>query len=337
MRAVVITKPGPPEVLELVNVADPASPKANEVLIKVAYSGINRPDILQRKGYYPAPEGVPATIPGLEVSGTIVACGSFVKRFKVGDKVCALIAGGGYAEYVLADEGSCLPLTFAEPLDEELALQYGAAIPETVFTVWHNVFQLGNLQSNERLLVHGGSGGIGTTAIQLARLHGAEVYATARDKQRCAKCEALGANQALPYTEQDFSEVWSNATDPQGESLKMDVILDSIGGDYFRKNLDLLAVGGRLVQINSTKGRRVELDLLELMQKRFHLTGSTLRARDLSFKRSLRDAIEEQVWPWVSRREFVPVIDQILPADQVVQAHQLLESGSVFGKLLLAW
>lgn len=359
MKCLVITRSGGPEVLELQERPVPV-PAADQVLIRVRFSGINRPDIFQRKGNYPAPAGVVPDIPGLEVSGVVVACGAEVISWKPGDRVCALLAGGGYAEYALAHQGHCLPLEHINKLrvgggdrkDDvggdgsvsgisdssvevtdgsggEISDESGAALPETLFTVWHNVFQSRTLRPGHKLLVHGGSGGIGTTAIQLARLFGIQVYTTAGSDDRCRLCEELGAEECVNYRSRDFAEHWSG--------LSVDMVLDIIGGDYFAKNLRLLAPGGRLVQINCIGGRKVELDLLRLMQHRHQITGSTLRSRDNPVKEEIRDSILQRVWPLVGTGQFNPVIDRILPFEAASEAHHLLESGQVFGKLLLKW
>jgi len=329
MKCVVITRAGDPEVLELQERPMPV-PAEDQVLIRVHYSGINRPDIFQRKGHYPAPPGAPPDIPGLEVSGEIVACGPLVSQWEPGQKVCALLSGGGYAEYVLTHQGQCLPL------DSGINFEAGAALPEALFTVWHNVFQSGpnnphshTLKEGDNFLVHGGSGGIGTTSIQLATLLGINVYTTAGSDERCRNCEELGAVECVNYLKQNFAEHW--------QDLKMHTILDIIGGEYFNKNLQLLAPDGRLVQINCTGGRKVELDLLRLMQQRHLITGSTLRARDHKVKEEIRDSILQRAWPLVSGGQLQPVIHQIIPFDAASEAHHLLESGSVFGKLLLKW
>ena len=322
MKAVVIVEPGGPEVLTLQESPMPVV-GAQQVLVQVRFSGINRPDLFQRKGNYPAPKGAPQDIPGLEMAGEVVACGERVTRWKPGDRVCALLAGGGYAEFVAVHAGHCLPLP------EEVSDVDGAALPETLFTVWHNVFQRGELKRGQRLLVHGGSGGIGSMAIQLGHLKGAVVFTTAGSDERAKRCEELGAAETLNYKRVDFASEWADQ--------KMDVILDSIGGEYFEKNLSLLKDDGYLVQINATLGRKVELDLLRLMQHRFHLTGSTLRARDDAFKSALRQEIEQRAWPLVSAGQLKPVIHEVLPADRAADAHRMLESGEVFGKLLIQW
>lgn len=350
MNAFVIQSHGGPEVLVCEERPVPV-PGPHEVLICVHYSGINRPDVFQRKGNYAAPTGVVADIPGLEVSGRVEAVGTKVLRWKAGDWVCALLGGGGYAAYAVADEGQCLPLHVAAEAETGVAsyssgfpdldlLVAAGALPETLFTVWHNAFQRGGLQSGptagqfsgQRLLVHGGSGGIGTLAIRLGHLLGVEVYTTAGTDERCRRCIELGATDAVNYRKVDFAKHWSE--------VPMDVILDSIGGDYFEKNLSLLRDDGSLVQINSTGGRKVELNLLQLMQRRFRITGSTLRARDPAFKKALRDEVEREIWPLFTQGQLRPVIHAVFPAADplaAAEAHRLLESGEVFGKLLLSW
>lgn len=321
MKAVVITQFGGPEVLAVQERPMPV-PEVGQVLLQVHAAGINRPDVFQRKGNYPAPPGTTADIPGLEVAGIVHAVGAGVSRWRVGDRVCALLPGGGYATYALAEEGHCLPIP------EGVSFAEAACVPETVFTVWHNVFQRGQLQAGEGLLVHGGSGGIGTTAIQLATLLGARVYTTAGTDGKCEACLRLGATRSINYRTADF------ATELAGE--RIDVVLDSIGGDYFEKNFDLLAPDGRLVYINATQGRKATLNLVKLMQKRILLTGSTLRARDNAFKTALCQAIEREVLPlWASGR-FKPVVHRVWDYTQAADAHRLLESGEVFGKLVLS-
>lgn len=321
MKAVVITQFGGPEVLAVQERPMPV-PEVGQVLLQVHAAGINRPDVFQRKGNYPAPPGTTADIPGLEVAGIVHAVGAGVSRWRVGDRVCALLPGGGYATYALAEEGHCLPIP------EGVSFAEAACVPETVFTVWHNVFQRGQLQAGEGLLVHGGSGGIGTTAIQLATLLGARVYTTAGTDDKCEACLRLGATRGVNYRTADF------ATELAGE--RIDVVLDSIGGDYFEKNFDLLAPDGRLVYINATQGRKATLNLVKLMQKRILLTGSTLRARDNAFKTALCQAIQRVVLPlWASGR-FKPVVHRAWDYTQAADAHRLLESGEVFGKLVLS-
>ncbi|SFC67601.1 putative NAD(P)H quinone oxidoreductase, PIG3 family [Parapedobacter composti] len=320
MNAAVITAYGAPEHL-LVQQRPVPVPAAHEVLIQVRAAGINRPDIFQRKGKYPAPPGVVQDIPGLEVAGVVEACGPEVRRWKPGDKVCALVAGGGYAEYVAADASVCLPIP--EPLDFAAA----ACLPETVFTVWHNVFQRGLLQPGEALLVQGGSGGIGTTAIQLAAAFGATVYATAGSDEKCERCEQLGAAVCVNYKTQDFAEVLAGS--------RIDVILDSIGAPYMERHIALLAAEGRLVFINAVGGRQVPVDVMALMQRRLTLTGSTLRGRDMAFKGALRETVEREVWPLVASGVFKPVIHRAFPLAEAHRAHELMESGDFMGKLVL--
>lgn len=320
MQAIIITEYGSADKLKLAQRPIPI-PSANQVLVKVHAAGINRPDIFQRKGKYPAPRGVVQDIPGLEVAGIVEACGSNVIRWMPGDKVCALVAGGGYAEYVAVDASHCLPVPHA------LSLVEAASLPEAVFTVWHNVFQCGRLVNGERFLVHGGSGGIGTTAIQLANLMGATVYATAGSPEKCKACERLGAIAGINYKEADFAQ--------QLAGNRVDVILDSIGVPYFEKNISLLAEGGRLVFINAVGGKSAMLDIMALMQRRLTLTGSTLRGRDNTFKGNLREAVERHVWPLVETGAFKPVVYRSFPLSAAALAHERMESGDFIGKLVL--
>lgn len=320
MKAVAITRPGEPEVLQVLERALPVCAE-NEVLIKVVAAGINWPDVMQRKGLYPAPAGALADIPGMEVSGIIETCGSQVSRWVAGDAVCVLISGGGYAEYVVADAEVCLPVPDGWSFEE------AASLPETVFTVWQNVFQRGKLLKNEHFLVHGGSSGIGITAIQLAAAMGAKVYATAGTAEKCAVCEQLGAELCVNYKLADFADVLSH--------LKFDVILDMIGGDYMGKNIGLLNDDGRLVFINAMKGSKVEIDILQIMKKRLIITGSMLRGRDISFKAALAKEIELKVWPLLRNKTFKPVIFKVLPLEKAAEAHAILESSKHIGKIVL--
>jgi len=320
MQAVAITKTGDAGQLVVQQRAVP-TPGSGEVLIRVYAAGVNRPDVFQRKGKYPAPAGVVADIPGLEIAGVIEACGSDGLRWKPGDRVCALLPGGGYAQYAVVDASHCLPIP------EGLDFTAAACLPETVFTVWHNVMQRGKLQAGETLLVQGGSGGIGTTAIQLATLIGATVYATAGSREKCAFCEQLGATACVNYKEQDFAE--------QLADIPFDVILDSIGAPYFEKHISLLADEGRLIFINAAGGRAAQLDIMRLMQRRLTLSGSTLRARDRQFKSALRESVEREVWPWVTSGAFKPVVDQVFPLAEAAHAHEVMESGAFIGKLVL--
>lgn len=322
MKAVVITEFGGPEVLAVQSREVP-EPALGQLLLEVHAAGINRPDVFQRKGKYPAPAGVAPDIPGLEVAGIVRAVGDGNSRFRVGDRVCALLSGGGYAEYAIAEDNHCLPIP------DGVSFAEAACIPETVFTVWHNLFQRGQLTAGEGVLIHGGSGGIGTTAIQLARLLGARVFTTAGMDEKCEACERLGAARGINYRTFDF------ATELAAE--RIDVVLDSIGGDYFEKNIGLLAPEGRLVYINAVQGRTVSLNLLTLMQKRIVLTGSTLRARDRGFKTALRNAVEASVWPLWASREFRPVVHRAFDYTEAAESHRLLESGEVFGKLVLTF
>ncbi|GGH55310.1 NAD(P)H-quinone oxidoreductase [Dyadobacter endophyticus] len=324
MKAIVITKPGGPEVLEIHESETPA-PAASEVLIKVYAAGVNRPDVFQRKGNYPPPPGAPQDVPGLEVAGVIAQTGADVTGWKPGERVCALLAGGGYAEYTLAQAAHCLPIP--EGFDNIQA----ASLPETVFTVWHNVFQRGRLQAGERFLVHGGSSGIGITAIQLAKAFGAKVFTTAGSDEKCAACEALGADISINYKTSDFEE----ALREQGA----DVILDMVGGDYIPKNLRLLREEGRLVFINTMKGSKVkgadEADFGLIMRKRLTVTGSTLRNRDHAFKAALTSDIQKYVWPVLEKGLFKPVIAQTFPLAAAAEAHTLMETSDHIGKIIL--
>jgi NADPH:quinone reductase len=322
MIAVEIREPGPPDVLQGAERPMPQL-RPGEVLIRVEAAGVNRPDIMQRLGKYPPPPGA-SDIPGLEVSGEIVdVCET--ARWKVGDRVCALVAGGGYAEYCAAPARQCLPLPSG--MDAVSA----AAVPETFFTVWTNVFQRGRLQPGERLLVHGGTSGIGTTAIQLGKAFGATVMATAGTDEKCAVCRDLGAELAINYKSQDFVDAIREATGGRG----MDVILDIVGGDYLPRNIQCLALGGRLVQIGLIGGSRAQLDLRAILQKRLTLTGSTLRARTVEEKGELARDVEAHVWPLLSSGAVKPVIHATFPLARAADAHVLLESGEVIGKLVL--
>lgn len=323
MRAVEIGQPGPPDVLRLVERPLPA-PAVGEVLVRVEAAGVNRPDIMQRLGKYPPPPGA-SDLPGLEIAGTVVALGEGVRRWREGDRLCALVAGGGYAEYCAAPEVQCLPLP---PL---LTSQQGAAIPETFFTVWTNLFQRGRLQPGERVLIHGGTSGIGTTAIQLARAFGADVYATAGSDPKCAACERLGA-RTVNYRTADFVEAVRSMTAGRG----VDVILDIVGGDYLPRNLDLLAMHGRLVQIGLLGGSRASINLAVLMQRRLTLTGSTLRARTVEEKGAIAQELEQHVWPLLATGSVAPIVDRVLPLPHAAEAHRALEAGEVIGKIVLS-
>ena len=317
-----ITQPGGPEVLQATSRDMPVLTDS-QVLIKVAAAGVNRPDVFQRMGFYPPPPGV-TDIPGLEASGTIVAVGSAVQRWKVGDQVCALLSGGGYAEYAVADEAICLPIP------EGLSLTDAAALPETCFTVWHNLFERAELQAGEWLLVHGGSSGIGTTAIQMASAMGIKVIATAGSDEKCAACEKLGAVKAINYREQDFVQACQEIT-----GTGVNVILDMVGGDYVQQNFAACAPKARIVNIAFLRGSKVEVDLLPLMLKQLVLTGSTLRAQPIENKARIAAGVESQVWPLIAQGKFKPVINSIYPLAQASDAHALMESNQHIGKLLL--
>ncbi len=320
MRAIeVIT-----QSLQLSECPHPQDPAAHQVLIKVMAAGVNRPDLMQRQGLYPPPSGA-SPILGLEVAGVIEAVGVQVSEFRIGDKVCALVTGGGYAEYCLASAGCCLPI----PQGFSFAL--AAALPETLFTVWSNVFQRGRLLPGESLLLHGGGSGIGTMAIQLAKAMGSPVYITAGSNEKCRRCLELGASAAINYREQDFVASILDITRDQGVNL----ILDMIGGEYCPRNLKCLAVEGRLVQIAIQQGGRVEINLWPLMAKRQTITGSTLRARDDEFKVGLARQLRAQVWPLLENGQIIPVIDSVFPLADVELAHARMETNQHFGKIVL--
>ena len=311
---------GSDQPLTLAVVARP-EPGRGEVLIRVAAAGVNRPDLMQRAGLYPPPPGAPETL-GLEVSGVIESVGAGVTRWHEGDEVCALLAGGGYATHAIAQEGSVLPVPKGVSLIE------AAALPETVFTVWANVFEAGALKPNETLLVHGGASGIGTTAIQMARAHGARVFATAGDDAKVKLCEKLGAARGINYRTEDFETVLRD----EGGA---DVVLDMVGGPYVQKNLDLLNDRGRCVMIAFLKGPHAELNLMRLMLKRLTLTGSTLRSRSVEEKARIASEVERVVWPWIAAGKVKPVIDNTFPLAEAEQAHARLQSGAHAGKIIL--
>ncbi|HXS55315.1 MAG TPA: NAD(P)H-quinone oxidoreductase [Hanamia sp.] len=320
MKAIAITSPGAPGVLEFVDRPTPV-PAKNEVLIHVKAAGVNRPDIAQRKGSYPPPPGAPVDLPGLEVAGIVEVCGPDVRRWKKGDKVCALLAGGGYAEFTVVDAGQCLSMPHG------LSYVEAASLPETVFTVWNNVFQRGALKPGENFLVQGGSSGIGITAIQLAKAFGATVFATAGSAEKCAACTSLGADECINYKEEDFEMAL--------ESKGVDVVLDMIGGDYVAKEIRLLHADGRLVFINSMKGNKVELNITDIMRKRLIIAGSTLRNRDILFKTALAAEVEAHVWPLIKSGKFKPVIYKTFSMQHAAKAHELMESSSHIGKIIL--
>jgi len=323
MKAVVIEGKGGPEVLQLRDVAVP-QPGKGEVLIKVTAAGVNRPDVLQRQGNYPAPKGH-SELPGLEVSGVVAALGEGVERLSIGDPVLALVAGGGYAEYTVAPEVCCI----RKP--DTLSFIDAAAIPETFFTVWHNVFERGELKAGETFLVHGGTGGIGVTAIQLAKAFGATVFTTVGSDEKCAAARALGADVAINYRTQDFSEVVKSETGKRG----VDVILDMVGGDYIEKNIRALSDDGRLVNIAFQKGSTATIDFMRVMLKRLTITGSTLRIRTNDVKGRIAQAIEEKVMPLVAAGSIKVPIDGTYPLAQAAKAHERMETSAHIGKIVL--
>jgi NADPH2:quinone reductase len=326
MKAVVITHPGGPEVLKLEEKPTPGF-APNEVLVKVAAAGINRPDVFQRKGNYPPPKGAPQNIPGLEIAGTVVELGANVTRWKVGDKVCALVMGGGYAEYCNVPEGQCLPVP------DNLSMTEAASLPETFFTVWTNVFDRAKLQPGESLLVHGGSSGIGVSAIQMAKALGSTVYVTAGSHAKCKFCQDLGATKAINYKTENFSEVIQQLTNSRG----VNVILDMIGGDYAPGNIQALAEEGRLVIINTMKGKDVQIDLSQVMRKRLIITGSMLRSREIEFKSAVARNLEKHIWPLLASGKIKPIIHSVFSAENAAEAHQLMESNDHMGKIVLSF
>lgn len=324
MTAIEITKPGDPDVLKPVTRPMP-SPGAGEVLIQVAAAGVNRPDVFQRKGNYPPPPGA-SDIPGLEVAGEIVAVGPGVQALKVGDSVCALVAGGGYATYCVAPEPQCLPVP------KDFSMEEAAALPETFFTVWHNLFERGHLKAGETVLIHGGSSGIGTTAIQLARAFGAkDIFATAGSAEKCAACEKLGATLGINYKTDDFVAAVKIATGGRG----VDVVLDMVAGDYLQKNLDLLAMEGRLIIIAFLRGSKAEVDFNPILRKRLTITGSGLRPRPVAEKGAIAAGLRREVWPLLDQGKVKPQIDRIFPLADAAAAHKLMESSQHIGKIVL--
>lgn len=323
MPAVEISAPGAPEVLRVVTRPCPR-PAAGEVLIAVAAAGVNRPDVLQRQGHYPPPPGA-SDLPGLEVAGVVAALGEGVSGLAVGDRVCALLTGGGYAGFCAVPAVQCLPVPAG------LSLVEAASLPETCFTVWSNVFDRAGLTAGETFLVHGGASGIGVTAIQLARLMGARVFATAGTTAKCDACRALGAEQAILYAETDFVAALKAATDNRG----IDVVLDMVGGDTVARNLDLMAPEGRLVFIAFLKGPKTTVNLFPLMLKRLTLTGSTLRPRPPAFKGAIAEKLKTHVWPAFADRRLKPVIHATFPLSEAAAAHRLMESNTHIGKIVL--
>jgi putative PIG3 family NAD(P)H quinone oxidoreductase len=323
MLAIEISTPGEPNVLVPAERPMPVA-GANDVLIRVAAAGVNRPDIMQRLGKYPPPPGA-SDIPGLEVAGTVAALGDGVRNFRVGDKVCALVSGGGYAEYCVAPAPQCLPVPAG------LDVVAAAAIPETFFTVWTNVFERGRLKSGESILIHGGSSGIGTTAIQLAHACGARVFATAGSPEKCRACETLGAERGINYHEEDFVAAVRDATSGRG----VDVVLDMVGAEYFPRNLETLAMEGRLVEIATLRGAKVELNIQIVMQRRLTITGSTLRARSIDEKGRVAAGVREHVWPLIESGQVRPQIFKTFPLRAAAAAHRLMESSAHIGKIVL--
>jgi NADPH2:quinone reductase len=323
MRAVEIARPGGPEVLRLTERPVPA-PKAHEILIKVAAAGVNRPDVLQRSGNYPVPPDA-SDLPGLEVAGEVAALGSSVKAFKLGDKVCALVHGGGYAEFCVAPEVTALRVPKGWSAVE------AASLPETFFTVWGNVYERASLAPGESLLVQGGTSGIGVSAIQMAKATGNRVFATAGSDEKCAACVRLGAEKAINYRTQDFAAEIKAATGGKG----VNVILDMVGGDYVPKELKILADDGRLVFIAFLRGHKTELDINEVMRRRLTISGSTLRPRPVEFKGSIAKSLRERIWPLIEAGRIKPEIYKTFPLAQAAEAHRLMESSQHIGKLVL--
>jgi putative PIG3 family NAD(P)H quinone oxidoreductase len=323
MEAIVISKSGGPEVLKVDRLPVP-KPGPGQLVIKVRAAGVNRPDVLQRQGLYPVPPNA-SPLPGLEAAGEVVSLGPECRRCRLGDQVTALLNGGGYAEFALVMEGAALP----KP--DRLSLIEAAALPETVFTVWHNVFERGHLQPGETLLVHGGASGIGTTAIQIANALSATVIVTARSADKCAACLKLGADHAINYRGQDYVAAVADLTGGRG----VDVILDMAGGDYLARNMDAAAVEGRIVQIAFQNGNKHEIDVSKIMVKRLTWTGSTLRPRTDAFKARLAGEVEKHVWPLIAEGKVRPVMDSTFPLHEAASAHRRIEDSSHIGKIAL--
>jgi putative PIG3 family NAD(P)H quinone oxidoreductase len=324
MRYIEISSPGGPEVLVPRERSDPAH-GPDDVLIRVAAAGINRPDVLQRRGHYPPPAGA-SDIPGLEIAGTIAAVGDRVDGWKVGDRVCALVSGGGYATMCVAPAAQCLPIPSS--LDAIAA----AAVPETFFTVWTNVFERGRLKNGETALFHGGTSGIGTTAIQLAVARGARVFATAGSEEKCRACERLGAERGINYRTEDFPALVQELTAGRG----VDLVLDIIGAEYFERNIACLAVDGRLVQIGLMgRGSSASIDLNQVLRRWLTITGSTLRNRSAEQKGTIARALREEVWPLLESGQVKPIVYRTFPLEQAADAHRLMESSEHVGKIVL--
>ena len=321
MKCIEIPEPGGPDALKL-GARPVPEPGHGEVLVKVASAGVNRPDVMQRQGVYPPPPGA-SDIPGLEIAGTVAKVGAGVAEWREGDEVCALVTGGGYAEYCPAPAAQVLPVP------EGVGLEHAGGLPETFFTVWTNVFDRAGLRAGERLLVHGGSSGIGTTAIQMASRLGARVFATAGSKEKCDACLALGAERAVNYREEDFVEALK---EPTGG---MDVILDMVAGDYVQKNVSLLRPEGRLVHIAFLGGHKVELNLMPTMLKRLSVLGSTLRPQSIEAKADIARALKERIWPLIGNGRIKPVVDSTFPLADAVKAHERIDGGAHIGKIIL--
>ncbi|MAW79053.1 MAG: NAD(P)H-quinone oxidoreductase [Parvularcula sp.] len=320
MQAIVITEPGGPEVLQLMEQPVP-HPKGNEVLIRISAAGVNRPEVLQRKGLYPPPPGA-SELPGLECAGEVAAVGPEVVHWKPGDPVCALLTGGGYAQYAIADAGSCLPVP------DTLSVEETAALPETVFTVWANVFDDAALRPGETLLVHGGTSGIGVTAIGLAKAFGASVLVTCGTEEKCAAAKNIGADAAFLYEE----DRWEDEVAQHGGA---DVVLDMAGGDFVQRNLACLNFGGRHVSIAMLRGADAQINIFTIMRNRLRLTGSTMKSRPFPEKARLAADIRRHVWPKLESGDFRPVIDRVFPLAEAADAHRRMESGGHVGKIVL--
>ena len=323
MTVIEISESGDPDVLRPAERPMPV-PGRDEVLIKVADAGVNRPDVAQRLGKYPPPPGA-SDIPGLEVAGAIDQTGPGVREWRVGDAVCALVTGGGYAEYCVAPVPQCLPVP------RGLDFAAAAAIPETFFTVWTNVFERGRLKPGESILIHGGSSGIGTTAIQLARAFGSRVFATAGSAEKCDACRQLGAELAINYRDTDFVAAIRDATGARG----VDVVLDMVGGDYVQRNIDAMALEGRLVQISALGGARAEINMATVMQRRLTMTGSTLRVRSVAEKGAIAKSLRDHVWPLLESGAVRPIVYATFPLRDAAEAHRMMESSRHIGKLVL--
>ncbi|TRZ42944.1 NAD(P)H-quinone oxidoreductase [Robertkochia solimangrovi] len=322
MKAITIPVYGDAAVLKIIELPE-VVPEIDEVIVEVKASGINRSDILQRQGKYKVQESTDIEIPGLEVSGVVVACGAAVTQWKKGDKICALLSGGGYSQYVAVREGQCLPIP------QGLNFIEAAGLPETIFTVWSNIFERGQLLPGETLLVHGGSSGIGVTAIQIARALGSKVVTTVGTEEKIKFCYELGADLCINYNTQDFEE--------ELKAAGVDVILDMIAGPYFQKNINILNEDGRLIHINAEGGKNVTLDIWEMMIKRLTISGSTLRSRDYEYKKRLAEVITQKIWPIIEAGKFKPIIYKVFPYHDVIAAHQCMEQDKPIGKIILDW